>query len=302
MIKADEEISKPVVSYIKASRDSCFKYPSCVLELNSAKQFLSDPEDIFNNQDFVFNTVRRSEYCEIFETIFPNATTPPSATSYMAFLRNTSVAEEVYFTSDRANTGSRHAFLPLPDISLPLVMIEQRRLMEVANQTNETLSTDCGALASREECIAEDCEWRPQFESCRDINLVVSGATTTSERESIGDKPAWLTVLISVGIGCAALALITLMVMGTQKLIASSRSAGTGSLAPRAGDASEELEDAGPVSAGVVSELDGENILEDLLGEPDAFETIPLENFIVPAGNFEETDSGVEIAGHRMGL
>lgn len=154
MVKADERMSKPVVSYIKASHDSCFKYSSCVSELNSARQFLSDPEDVFQNQDFVFDTVRRSEYCEIFENIFPNATTPPSATSYMAFLRNQSVADELYSTSDRANTGSRGAFLPLPDISLPLVMSEQRRLMEDPKQSN---STDCEALASSEECLAECC-------------------------------------------------------------------------------------------------------------------------------------------------
>jgi hypothetical protein len=132
------------------------------------------------------------------------------------------------------------------------------------------------------------------------MNLSPSSATK-SERGNIRDKPTWATLIISVGIGCAALALVALMVVGTQKLIAS-RSAGTGSLAPRAEDASEELEGAGPVSAGVVSELDGEYILDDL-GRPESFETIPLEDFIVPAGHFEETDNGVELlAGDRMDL
>jgi hypothetical protein len=74
-------------------------------------------------------------------------------------------------------------------------------------------------------------------------------------------------MLITVGIACAAIALFTLMVVGTQKLIAS-KSAGTGSLAPRAGDASEELEG------------------------------------IVPAGNFEQTgvELELELAGDRMEL
>jgi hypothetical protein len=98
-------------------------------------------------------------------------------------------------TSDRANAGSCCAFLPLPDISLLLVMIQQRRLMEVSNQTNKTLSTDnktvltdnktllmeCMALASSKECLAESCEWRPQFESCRDMKMPPSGASK-SER------------------------------------------------------------------------------------------------------------------------
>jgi hypothetical protein len=74
-------------------------------------------------------------------------------------------------------------------------------------------------------------------------------------------------MLITVGIACAAIALLTLMVVGTQKLIAS-KSAGTGSLAPRAGDASEELEGTGPVPAGDVSGLDREKILLDDLGQP----------------------------------
>jgi hypothetical protein len=58
MVKADKKMSKPIVSYAKASHDSCFKHSSCVGKLNSARQFLSDPEDVFQNQDFVFNTVR----------------------------------------------------------------------------------------------------------------------------------------------------------------------------------------------------------------------------------------------------
>jgi hypothetical protein len=77
-------------------------------------------------------------------------------------------------------------------------------------------------------------------------------------------------MLITVGIACAAIALLTLMVVVTQKLIAS-KSAGTGSLAPRAGDAgdaSEELEGTGPVPAGDVSGLDREKILLDDLGQP----------------------------------
>jgi hypothetical protein len=115
----------------------------------------------------------------------------------------------------------------------------------------------------------------------------------------VNDKPAWATVVISIGIACAAIALLALMVLvGTQKLIAS-KSAGTGSLAPCAGEASKELEGACSVSAGDVSELDGENILDDL-GQFDSFKTIMLDNFVVPAGNFDETDDGVELAGDRM--
>jgi hypothetical protein len=127
------------------------------------------------------------------------------------------------------------------------------------------------------------------------MKLSPSGATKSERGNNIRDKPAWATLLISVGIACAALTLLTLMVVVTQKLIASRSAGAGGSLAPHAGDASEELEEGvGPVSAGVVSELDGEHILDDL-GQPYSFETIPLGDFIFPALNFEETDNGVEL-------
>ena len=97
-----------------------------------------------------------------------------------------------------------------------------------------------------------------------------------------GGKPAWADALISVGTCCAVLALLAVMVVGTQQPIVLS-SAGAGSLAPCAGDASKELEGAGPVSAGFVSKLgDGERTILDDLGQPDSFENMPLHLKIAP--------------------
>ena len=99
----------------------------------------------------------------------PTSISPPSATSYMAFLRSMKVDDKVYALSDRSVAGSRPPFLPLRDDLLSVKMVQERheRTLQAtaiggphsfAGATVDTIAnqTDCTILATAVECVQSD--------------------------------------------------------------------------------------------------------------------------------------------------
>jgi hypothetical protein len=87
MVQYEQGCYKPVVTFSKAGHASCFAHLSCQREVKLAHQILPSAVDIYQTQDFVFHTESRNEYCKAWEKSFQNET-PPSATSYVAFLQD----------------------------------------------------------------------------------------------------------------------------------------------------------------------------------------------------------------------
>jgi hypothetical protein len=282
MTQYDEGRYKPVVSFAKADQDTCFADQSCTKQFRLAKGILPSVKDVYQNHDFVFHTKTRNDYCNFLESHFPNRK-QESATSYVAFLRRFGHAQRLYIDSDRNNFGSRRAFLPLAASSLPPLMLQQRRL--IGSSTNGTNTIDCTFQRTREDCLAASgCEWRLQFSSCRDHNVDISQRGTQK-------RPHWAQILIFLGIGCGAIALISLLVVGVGRMRSSNSSA---SLVPLSSEENYQLDEGDDDNSGNAS---GEG------DEEDSLETVELEGFhILEDGRFEEHDSCIEFVNEQSAL
>jgi hypothetical protein len=281
MTQYDKGHYKPVVSFAKADQETCFADQSCAKEFRLAKEILPSIKDVYQNHDFVFHTKTRNDYCNFLESHFPNGK-QESATSYVAFLRRFGHAQRLYVDSDRNNFGSRRAFLPLAASTLPPLMLQQRRL--IGNSTNGTNTIECTSQRTREDCLAASCEWRLQFSSCRDQFPPPSKRGTQK-------RPRWAQILIFLGIGCGAIALISLLVVGVGRMRSSNSSA---SLVPLSGEENYQLGEGDDDNSGDAS---GEG------DEEDSLETVELEGFhILEDGRFEEHDSGIEFMNEQLAL
>jgi hypothetical protein len=230
---------RPIASYIRATNETCFDYPSCTRDLTLARQIDPNMNDVFQNHDMVFNKQHLQEYCQFWNSSQDSAyllspPTPPSAMSYMAYLRLTQLADRLYSFSDRAIMGSRLPFLALPDDLLSQEMRRQRN--DISPRTSMTVEslikesartvnnqTDCTILVVQGDCMANNsCQWQASFETCHDRNSVDGVATTTINNQASHGRPrelrpTWVSALIGLGLASGSVALLSLVGVGSRR-------------------------------------------------------------------------------------
>ncbi len=111
MASSDNKAYKPLVSYEEATLDSCYAHPTCLRDLQIAREITPAYFMVYDDFDFVFHTDSRNEYCQ-FVNDTGNSTWSdfPSAMSYTAYLQRTGIFDQLYATSDRRMFGSQVMF------------------------------------------------------------------------------------------------------------------------------------------------------------------------------------------------
>eukprot|EP00980_Cylindrotheca_fusiformis_P012481 scaffold3070_cov128-Cylindrotheca_fusiformis.AAC.6 len=177
MTQHDKGSFKPVVPFVQATLESCYSYSSCFNKMEAAKQILPSADSFYQDNQFIFHTSTREEFCSRFENSF-SKTLPPSATSYVAFLESQN-NDSLYVAFDKSAGGFRDLFLRLPYASNSTV---------VTNSTNATDS--CPLHTAPEDCMSAYCEWRDSFESCR-YNSSLGIPTVSTQVAQVGQGGAF---------------------------------------------------------------------------------------------------------------
>lgn len=280
----DEGSDRPVIKYIKATQETCFSHPYCLKELRMANEISPSTERVYQSQDFVFHTAMRNEFCMAWRGNF-TTDTPPSATSYVAFLKEVGQDTNLYSHADRALVGSRPPFLPLPSSWLPPQMQRQRRLQGGENFTDENLVHDCEFQRTETECVHLGCEWNGDFRSCREE----ASSPTNVETGNLSrpKRKPWVTALIVAGIAGGLIALTVLSIEGARHW----RSGNTGSsLQVVSGDEGYQLDG------------DRNNRSQHVADVDDAsMESIDLDSMsFMEGGEFREGETGVEFVANDV--
>ena len=190
-----------VIPFAPATEEYCFKYPSCVKNLEHAQSFSRDYEKVIQDSDMLYETKYVQEMCSVWKEVFgtngrrllsgtaiPGSTTDgsvvhssssldpatPGAMAYAAFLDSRGVADEKITFSDATQYGTRPIFVRIPSRSAS----PGHRLLTNDGSTNST-STGCVVEVTETACLDSsfDCEWRSLFDSCHEKPSSESGST-----------------------------------------------------------------------------------------------------------------------------
>ena len=186
-----------VVPFAPATEEYCFKYPSCVNNMEHAQSFSPTYEKVIQDHDIVYVTQYVQEMCSIWKEIhgtdgrhllsganFLGPTTnrsvvdspaAPGAMAYAAFLESRNLSDENLSFSDATLYGTRPVFVRIPSHSPNL----GHRLLTTGDSTNST-SNGCIVEVTETACLDSpfDCEWRSLFDSCHDKPASDSGSTS----------------------------------------------------------------------------------------------------------------------------
>ena len=206
-----------VVPFAPATEQYCFKYPSCVNNMEHAQSFSPTYEKVIQDHDMVYVTHYVQEMCSIWKEIhgtdgrhllsgasFLGPTTDqsvvdspaaPGAMAYAAFLESRNLSDENLSFSDATLYGTRPVFVRIPSHSPNL----GHRLLTTGDSTNST-SNGCIVEVTETACLDSpfDCEWRSLFDSCHDkpasdsdstsfhnLSMNLIGVGTLSEEEML---------------------------------------------------------------------------------------------------------------------
>lgn len=191
MTEYDQGSLKPVVPFVKATPDSCYSFPSCSKKLEMAKQILPSTDTFYQDNQFIFHSSTRDEFCTQYEDMF-STILPPSASSYISFLESLKPEEEsLYVAFDKGAGGSRDFFLRLPQSMLPSNTTWYDNSTNSTSSTNSTNFTEpCTLYTSSEQCERAYCEWRNTFSSCRHAYSLGSPSVTTQVKQ-VGQSGAF---------------------------------------------------------------------------------------------------------------
>lgn len=114
MTLKDRRGTKPLASFDNGGMEACASNPTCVRDLNQAREIIPGFHTVYDDFDFVFDTVLRNEYCIFLEQSDNNDWQRfPSATSFAAYLQRIGLFDKVYATSDRRIYGSNYMFVSI---------------------------------------------------------------------------------------------------------------------------------------------------------------------------------------------
>jgi hypothetical protein len=276
--KSDDYGHRPVITYSKPTKSTCFDFESCIGDLTRAKLISNSVNRIFDDLDMIYDTEFLAKYCS-FVAALDQYKTLPSATEYIAYLDFLDQTESIYFLSDRERYGLHSPFLLLPENDLPASLVDHRHL-QGQNATNST----CSQLATEEDCTSANCEWRENLKSCRlnPDNLIEENS------RNIDKRPKGVTALISIAIICASLALITLMYAGFKKY-QENASGNDNSLVPMDGSNNPNSQSQAHQQPGQ-DDVDSSLLLaSDMDYSRHSFQSVDLGD-----GRFDENSNGVE--------
>jgi len=95
-----KDAPKPIVMYSKVSPTDCSDFTRCAKEYSLAKMINSSMQKIFVHSHFVYEKDSLSDFCDQWKDHFDEKS-PPSATSYIAYLQTIGQAQEFYHFSEQ---------------------------------------------------------------------------------------------------------------------------------------------------------------------------------------------------------
>lgn len=262
---------KPVITFSYPSKETCYKFQSCVEDLKSSK--LIDPKvnRVFDEADMVYERRTLRKFCSYVNHINQR----PSPTPYVSYLDVMGKTDNLYRLSERRVEGLLAPFLRVSESLLPS-QLKGRRLQS-SNSSNV-----CADLAVYKTCSSAGCQWIERTSSCRS-----SPNSIEEQRRNVPppkSRPKYITALISIAIAGASVILIALLYVAYKKQGGGSGAGGADSLEP--------LDGSRNASGGARSDVDSSLLLAsefEYSRNDGSIQDIELND-----GDFEETSQGVE--------
>ena len=195
MMERGGGMTRPVIPFVDADYDNCYKFHSCIDAMKSSKLINSS----FDNRyvvdfDMVYHTERRDEFCSFLnkrnssnrsqrspratraENEIEKSEIRPSASAYLAFIDIQDQINDIYKLVDKQKFGSRKMFvqvIPYPDINeQEIIVLDKNDRHHRFLQSSAENSTGCNVFDTKEDCLngGAECNWRPNFSSCYSKN------------------------------------------------------------------------------------------------------------------------------------